>query len=159
MLAGELYIPGQTSFRMSLTEDLSRGGQLRKFDIFISHYHEDLDVARKIAQVIRSVGCSAYLDLADPEVDGDSPELEIYLRTCIRQSAALYALISHQTRLSWWVPLEAGVALEQGKEVATTPLSPVAFTNYPSYFKKKQLILDPINSDALKNWALQVHYR
>lgn len=157
MLTGELFIPGETVTRVTLTESMEKATPVRRFDVFISHYHGDLAIARLAAIKIQQAGYSAYLDHADPNIDGDDPDLEAYLRLCIGRSKGLYALISQQTQLSWWVPLEAGVALEQGKEIATTPLSLRAFYEYPSYFKTKTILESPRISDDIIWWAQKVH--
>ena len=75
-------------------------------------------------------GYPCYLDTFDPSVDGDSPNLESYLRKVIAACTNLMAIVSQVTKTSWWVPLEIGVALEKEKHIATYLLNA---EDLPSY--------------------------
>ena len=79
----------------------------------------DKDAAERLAVSLSSRDYPCYLDTFDPNVDGDSPELESYLRRVIDLCNNLMAMVSRTTRMSWWVPLEIGVALEKEKHIAT----------------------------------------
>lgn len=55
------------------------------YDIFISHKGDDMALAIRAGDVLHDCGLQGYLDQWDPEVDGDTPELEIHLREVIRK--------------------------------------------------------------------------
>ena len=86
---------------------------------FISHHNGDTLDAEALAKYLSSLGYHCYLDTLDQSVDGDSPDLEDYLREVIGRCDRLMAVVSWRTKSSWWVPLEIGVALEKEKHIAT----------------------------------------
>ena len=107
---GRLFINGERHFHsFSLSETtaslvLSRG-------TFISHQSSDRTTAEGLATTLSNHGYPCYVDTLDPDVDGDSPQLESYLRQEIGRCRGLMAIVSRATKASWWVPLEIGVAL------------------------------------------------
>ena len=125
----------------------------RQFDSFISHKGDDTDIAEEVGDILYENGLNAYLDRWDPEVDGDSLELEVHLRKLIRETISLVAVVTEHTPTSWWVPFEVGVARETESQIATF-LSVNEFSrnvvDLPSY-----LMAWPImTSDAeLSAWA------
>ena len=114
---------------------------------FISHQSGDARAAERVATMLSSRGYPCYLDTLDPNVDGDSGDLESYLRGVIGQCEGLMALISSTTRTSWWVPLEIGVALEKRRYIASYLLDQ---ENLPSYLWQWPMLRN--NEDAVK-WA------
>ena len=89
------------------------------YDVFISHKGEDIRIAESVGDALQGSGLSGYLDRWDPAVEGDSPELEIYLRSIIRETKTILAIVTENTPLSWWVPFEIGVARETDSQIAT----------------------------------------
>ena len=90
-----------------------------KYDTFISHKGDDLNLAVQIGELLHVQDINGYLDHWDPAVDGDSPELEEYLRHVIRETPSILAVITERTTTSWWVPFEVGVARETDSVIAT----------------------------------------
>lgn len=89
------------------------------YDTFISHKGDDLSLAEILGMLLHVSGIKSYLDQWDPEVDGDSIELETYLRGIIRDTPSILAVITENTTTSWWVPFEIGVARETESHIAT----------------------------------------
>ena len=56
------------------------------YDVFISHKGEDIRIAESVGEALQRSGLSGYLDRWYPAVEGDSPELETYLRKIIRDT-------------------------------------------------------------------------
>lgn len=118
-------------------------------DVFISHKSQDLMPARRAAEILQDAGVSSYLDVDDPAVHGDSVNLEVYLRDVIRSTQALLVISTPNTRESWWVPFEIGVAREIGK-VLSSRVDKRDGVPLPSYLAAWPVI----TSDAkLKEWA------
>ena len=86
---------------------------------------------------MEKVGVDIYLDLYDVElkeavsVDNDRKIVES-IKMGIATSSHLLCLVSHQTRLSWWVPYEVGVAGEHNKEIGITDI--------PSFLKTEKVL-------------------
>ena len=103
--------------------------------------------AESVATRLSIHGCPCYLDTLDPNLDGESEDLESYLRGIIGQCASLMAMVSRTTKTSWWVPLEIGVALEKRKHLGTYLLDQ---ENLPSYLWQWPMLRT--GEDAVK-WA------
>ena len=89
--------------------------------------------------LLHSWGLAGYLDRWDPAVDGDSVELEIHLRSVIRDTPCILAVVTENTPLSWWVPFELGVARETNSQIATFLLvieDSGRQVDLPSYLRK-----------------------
>ena len=133
MNQGRLFVGGQLLHRNLTTTGATPGGaqiQVPSNATFISHQSNDETAAERVARYLSSHGYPCYLDTLDPNVDGDSPSLESYLRSVIALCNNLMAIVSRTTRMSWWVPLEIGVALEKEKHIATYLLTS---EDLPSY--------------------------
>ena len=64
------------------------------YDVFISHKGDDIRIAESVGDALQGSGLSGYLDRWDPAVEGDSPELEIYLRSIIRETKTILAIVT-----------------------------------------------------------------
>ncbi len=95
------------------------GISYESFDTFISHKGDDMRLAEQVGDILNEKGVYGYLDKWDPEVDGDSPGLEIHIRDVIRETPSIIAVVTENTPLSWWVPFEIGVARETKSQIAT----------------------------------------
>ena len=123
------------------------------YDVFISHKGDDMRIAETVGDALQHSGLSGYLDRWDPAVEGDSPELEIYLRRIIRETKTILAIVTENTPLSWWVPFEIGVARETDSQIATfieiNRFSAVKI-ELPSYLKKWPILA---STTSLQIWA------
>ena len=123
------------------------------YDVFISHKGEDMRIAESVGNALQRSGLSGYLDRWDPAVEGDSPELEDYLRTIIRETKTILAIVTENTPLSWWVPFEIGVARETNSQIATfleVDRSSSGRVELPSYLKKWPMLA---TTTSLQTWA------
>ena len=123
------------------------------YDVFISHKGDDMRIAETVGDALQHSGLSGYLDRWDPAVEGDSPELEIYLRCIIRETKTILAIVTENTPLSWWVPFEIGVARETDSQIATfleIDRSSAVKIELPSYLKKWPIL---VSTTSLQIWA------
>ena len=110
-------------------------------------------VAELVGQSLQRSGLSGYLDRWDPAVEGDSPELEDYLRRIIRETKTILAIVTENTPLSWWVPFEIGVARETDSQIATfleVDRVSASRVELPSYLKKWPIL---VSTTSLQIWA------
>ena len=89
------------------------------WDVFVSHKSNDTARAVQIAERISRNGLSAWVDVADPIIARDGPELADYIRRVLKSSRSLLALVTSATKESWWVPFEIGLAFEQQRLLAS----------------------------------------
>jgi len=123
------------------------------YDVFISHKGEDIHIAESVGEVLHRSGLSGYLDRWDPAVEGDSPELEDYIRRIIRETKTILAIVTENTPLSWWVPFEIGVARETNSQIATfleVDRLSAASVELPSYLQKWPILA---STASLQIWA------
>jgi len=101
--------------------------------VFISHKNTDALLAEKVARRVRTNGLETYLDTIDDALVKDGPELADVLLARMGQCQQLIAVVSSQTRDSWWVPWEIGVGSEKGFRMASYSES---YVSLPSYLEK-----------------------
>lgn len=101
--------------------------------VFISHKNSDAALAGKVALRVRKNGFETYLDTVDDALAKDGPELANLLLDRMAECQQLIAVVSSQTKDSWWVPWEIGVGSEKGFRMASYSESNVSL---PSYLEK-----------------------
>lgn len=101
--------------------------------VFISHKQEDAETASDIATYIKAKGLDVYLDVIDTQLGKDGPDLADYIRAQLEKCTQLLAVLSAQTRVSWWVPWEIGVATEKERFLASFLAGQ---TTVPDYLQK-----------------------
>ena len=157
---GIIYRNGEaTSFNTRLVftgfQESNKGFALQKPDIFLSHHNADAQMAHIIGKYLSLFNHVCYVDTMDPNVDGDSSELEQYLRGVIGASRTLMAILSQTTQASWWVPLEIGVALEQNKHISTFNMN-IPDWSLPSYLWQWPILRE---LDEARIWAAKSKQR
>lgn len=99
--------------------------------IFISHQQRDTVKAVKVGHAIfTATQVPCYVDALDPDLKGDSADLVTYIQEVIHQCRSLLAVVSTNTRNSWWVPLEIGVGLESRKYIGTYKADHIELPSY-----------------------------
>ena len=148
---GYIYTPDPSYYRdYTCSAILIEGYSLvEKPDVFVSHKSEDEDIAKDVAVKITQCGLTAYLDVWDPNVDGDGPELVDRISSVIGCCNSLIAVVSHNTVRSWWVPLEIGIAITKDLPLGTF-LDSYHTRDFPSYLWKWPVLKD---MDNLENWC------
>lgn len=101
--------------------------------VFISHKNTDSGLAEAVAKRVRINGMDTYLDTVDDALVRDGPELADLLLERMGQCNQLIAVVSEQTKDSWWVPWEIGVGSEKDFRMASFSRS---YVSLPSYLKK-----------------------
>ena len=144
-----IYAPdrygGYTRDRIVLTEyrlekridELHRKLSVERPNVFVSHKSDDREQAEEVAIKIAKCGLTAYLDIWDPNVDGDGPELVDYINAVISCCNSLIAVISRNTVNSWWVPLEIGIAITRELHLGSFLVPTVRNTTLTSYEMKQ----------------------
>jgi len=114
--------------------------------IFISHKKEDSNDAKKIKDFLESHSDDilCYLDVSDPVISLNGDDLGEYFRKELGKCTHLMAVVSENTKLSWWVPFEIGIATEKNYPISTFALQSI---DLPSYLKKWPYLK---NDDDLK---------
>ena len=122
----------------------------KELDVFVSHKSEDKDTAEKVARKIAECGLTVYLDIWDPNVDVDGPELVDHIESVIGCCRSLIAVVSYKTVESWWVPLEIGIAITEDLYLGTFLTSTYTKNFVPSYLWKWPVLEDEVD---LESWC------
>lgn len=87
--------------------------------VFLSHQSADSALAVSISRRLWDVhNIDSYLDVIDPNVRRGE-DLADHIQAEMGKCTQLLAVVSEQTRSSWWVPWEIGVATEKDYPLAT----------------------------------------
>lgn len=88
--------------------------------VFISHQQSDSQLASSVAHRLRTTHeIDCYLDVVDPNANHSGDALGEYLRDEMGKCTQLMAVVSTNTKGSWWVPWEIGIATEKDYPIAT----------------------------------------
>ena len=144
-----LYLYGEDTYRtLTLIEAVQQGYE---WDVFVSHKSDDEDKAVEVAKCIQTYGkqyeLSAWVDVLDPNIHGDGPDLDRYIERVLVRSFSLLAVVSDTTHQSWWVPFEIGVSFELRKYMASYVERPIEL---PSFLQKHPRVAD---HDSLHKWC------
>jgi hypothetical protein len=91
--------------------------------IFLSHKQEDGEKARKIHEYLTANQVICYLDCLDDAVSSQKDITE-YLIEKIGECSHLMVVVSQDnTRKSWWIPFEIGIATEKKKRIVSYYIS------------------------------------
>lgn len=102
--------------------------------IFISHQQRDSAVAASIARrLLLTHSIESYLDLIDPLASTAGDTLGDHVRQELGKCTQLIAVVSLNTRDSWWVPWEIGIATEKDYPISTYAAE---HCDLPTYLKK-----------------------
>ena len=99
--------------------------------IFISYKHVDQAAADQVALRLQQEGVEIFLDKLNENQNG--LEISEYLKGHLRTCTDLIVVIPSETKQSWWVPWEIGVASGQDSPMATFVSEN---TSIPDYLKK-----------------------
>src|SRR4051812_11438146 len=102
--------------------------------IFVSHQRADSSLAEWIAQRLsQGHQIPIYLDTIDPDAGQAGDALGEYVRSRLNDCTQLLAVVSTNTKTSWWVPWEIGIATERDYPIATFAGDR---TTLPEYLRK-----------------------
>ena len=114
--------------------------------VFISYKKEDQNIAILLGEFLTTkLNVDIYLDIFDVSlqeavsVDNDKKIVES-IKEGLSCSNILLCIISDNTKLSWWVPYEIGLADNIGLQIAS--IKTKAIDDFPSFLKTQKTIND-----------------
>ncbi len=126
------FARGQTTYDSVSIQEANR--RALRWDVFVSHKSNDMPIAVEVARVIQSQGLSVWLDTAYPTIE-DGPDLADHIAQILDRSFSLLAVVTRNTRDSWWVPFEIGIAFDMQKYLASygdKTLNPSFLAKWPN---------------------------
>lgn len=104
--------------------------------IFISHKKEDELTALNVVDTLKTAGVDAYLDLLDNIIANDGEKLTKHIREKLHECTDVIVILSTNTKKSWWVPFEIGMATEKDMPIANYLLSQETLPDYLTYWPR-----------------------
>lgn len=134
---------------------LKERSQEKSSCVFISHRKSDTDAAKAIALYLKYQGVDIYFDeydrlLSAAVAAGETKLVVQYIQMGISFSTHLLGVISPDTKGSWWVPFEIGLAWQRDKELSVAYLLLDNVDHLPEYLQITKNIKDRYE---LRNWV------
>ncbi|UMZ00306.1 toll/interleukin-1 receptor domain-containing protein [Roseburia rectibacter] len=119
--------------------------------IFISHKKEDELTALKVVHTLTSIGVDAYLDLLDNITADDGEKLTKHIRGKLHECTDVIVILSNNTKKSWWVPFEIGMATEKDMPIANYLISQESLPDYLTYWPRLKSQEDVLKYVEIRN--------
>lgn len=119
--------------------------------VFISHKNTDQAVALRIQTALKSLQVEAYLDLLDDITIDKGEALTQHIRTKLNECTDILVVLSENTKTSWWVPFEIGMAAQKDLPIVNYLQTGVALPDYLSYWPRLKTEADLAKYVSAKN--------
>ena len=82
------------------------------------------------------MGIEAYLDILDDTISDNGEKLTKHIRKKLRECSDVIVVLSDNTKRSWWVPFEIGMAKEKDMPIANYLTSYEKLPEYLEYWPR-----------------------
>lgn len=123
--------------------------------VFISHQKKDSEIASQIYSRLRMYNIEAYLDTFDESLTANSKALTEHLKEIVRRSSDILVVMSENTKTSWWVPFEIGIAANQNLPTVTYLQNYVTLPEYLDYWPRLKSLDDITKYVKIRNERLE----
>jgi hypothetical protein len=106
----------------------------RNMSVFISHSTLDDKIAQKVYKRLTDIhGIKCWIDDIDPELEHsrNSTKITSLIMERLEECTNILAVVSNNTKSSWWVPFEIGVARKSPRVITT--FTDISDWNLPKY--------------------------
>lgn len=110
--------------------------------IFISHKKEDAIIANDIANELKRLRISCYLDLLDAGMVLNGKALTEHIKRNLNNCTDIIVVMSESTRYSQWVPFEVGMSAQKDMPTATYLKENVDLPSFLSYWPRLKKLSD-----------------
>ena len=110
--------------------------------IFVSHKKEDAIIANAIANELKRLGISCYLDLLDAGMVLNGKALTEHIKHNLNNCTDIIVVMSEITRYSQWVPFEVGMSAQKDMPTATYLKEDVDLPSFLSYWPRLKKLSD-----------------
>lgn len=126
--------------------------------VFISHKQEDEIPANYVCHHLKKLGVDAYLDILEGELLFDGEELTKHIRKRLNDCTDILVIMSKNTKESWWVPFEIGMAAQKDFPIVSYLINDVELPDYLSYWPVLRKTTDLMKYVDVKNIILNESY-
>lgn len=125
--------------------------------IFISHKMEDEVIALSVQKTLTNADVDTYLDVLDNTIADDGEKLTKHIRNKLHECTDVIVILSNNTKNSWWVPFEIGMATEKDMPIANYLISYEVLPEYLEYWPRLRNQHDVLKYVEIRNKvAIQV---
>lgn len=110
--------------------------------VFVSHKREDAIIANAIANELKRLGISCYLDLLDAGMVLNGKALTEHIKRNLNNCTDIIVVMSESTRYSQWVPFEVGMSAQKDMPTATYLKEDVDLPSFLSYWPRLKKLSD-----------------
>lgn len=104
--------------------------------VFISHKDVDYAIALHVQNVLAENQVEAYLDLLDNSIIGTGEKLTKHIKEKLNECSDILVVMSENTKDSWWVPFEIGMAAQKDLPTVSYLQSGTVLPDYLSYWPR-----------------------
>ncbi len=104
--------------------------------VFISHKNIDYAIALQVQKVLTENKVEAYLDLLDNSITGTGEKLTKHIKKKLNECSDILVVMSENTKSSWWVPFEIGMAAQKDLPTVSYLQSGITLPDYLSYWPR-----------------------
>ncbi len=119
--------------------------------IFISHKKEDEVTALTVQKTLTNADVDAYLDVLDNSIADNGEKLTKHIREKLRECTDVIVILSSNTKKSWWVPFEIGMATEKDMPIANYLISHEVLPEYLEYWPRLRNQQDVLKYVEIRN--------
>ncbi len=110
--------------------------------IFISHKNTDSTQAEQLKTAFAMEKVDAYLDVLDETTISDAKSLTEHIKQQLNNCSDIIVLLSQNTKSSWWVPFEIGMAAQIDMPTVSFLKDSIDLPSYLSYWPRLRSIDD-----------------
>ncbi|SCZ00075.1 TIR domain-containing protein [Paenibacillus polysaccharolyticus] len=110
--------------------------------IFISHKDADTKTALQISDYLRIRSIPCYLDVLDNNLEKGTETLTNHLKHELNKCSHLLTILSENTKKSWWVPFEIGMASQRDLPIVNFLLEGIQLPEYLDYWPRLKRLSD-----------------
>lgn len=123
--------------------------------VFISHKNFDRSIALNVQRVLNSQNVDAYLDVLDDSITGEGEELTKHIRSKLNECSDILVVLSENTKSSWWVPFEIGMAAQKDLPTVNYLQYGIQLPDYLAYWPRLKNDSDLIQYVQIRNKVKQ----
>ncbi|RGH56088.1 TIR domain-containing protein [Ruminococcus sp. AM36-18] len=119
--------------------------------VFISHKDIDYGIAIQVQNILKKNQVEAYLDVLDNSITGTGEKLTKHIKGKLNECSDILVVMSENTKSSWWVPFEIGMAAQKDLPTVSYLQSGIMLPDYLSYWPRLKCNADIVKYIQARN--------
>ena len=119
--------------------------------VFISHKDIDYGIAIQVQNILKKNQVEAYLDVLDNSITGTGEKLTKHIKGKLNECSDILVVMSENTKSSWWVPFEIGMAAQKDLPTVSYLQSGIMLPDYRSDWPRLKCNADIVKYIKARN--------